>query len=143
MTFRIAFYRGKGNCMDGMIRFWDNGPYSHVELVFSNGYFASASYQDGKRVRKRRIAYNPDNWDFIELPAYLEEKAWAYFLSTEGLPYDLWGQIRFFIMPLEGDETAFWCSEWCAAALGMDEPFRYGPNSLRAALSLLSILQGK
>lgn len=128
-----AFYKGKGNVYNGFIRFWDGGPYSHCELVFSDGLSASASWQDGRKVRGKRIAFNPDHWDFIELPDYLEPAARAYFEKTKGRPYDLIGQIRFLIAPLKGSKHGDWCSEWVPAALGMKDPWRYGPNGLYAA----------
>lgn len=121
--------------MNGLIRFWDNGPYSHAELVLSSGTALSVSYDDGRRVRAKQINFNPDHWDFVEVPADLEMQVMNFFVRTEGKPYDLWGQVRFlFLAPHKGSSEGYWCTEWIAAALGMVDPWRYSPNILYSAV---------
>ena len=48
---RTAFYKGTRPGWQGIysraVRVIDRGPYSHCELVFSDGLSASASYIDG------------------------------------------------------------------------------------------------
>lgn len=137
--FRLAMYKGKGNPFNALVRFWDSGIYSHCELVFSDGLCGSASYQDGRKVRSKFINFNPDHWDFIELPARMEFEARLFLQQTEGIKYDLLGQLRFFVSPFHGQRDKYWCSEWIAAALGMQDPWRYGPNGLYAALTSLKV----
>lgn len=132
---RVAFYKGRGNWFNRFIRFWDGGPYSHCELVFSSGVSASASWQDGRQVRSAFINFRPEHWDFIELPAEWEAPARVFLDKTEGAKYDLVGQVRFFIAPLRGARKGYWCSEWVAAALGFPDPWRYSPNNLFSAVS--------
>jgi hypothetical protein len=135
MAFGVAMYKAKGNLFNGFVRFWDGGVYSHCELVFSDGMCASASYRDGKQVRSKYMSVDDkETWDFIELPEHLEADARKFFEETEGCGYDLVGQIRFLIAPMHGQKQDYWCSEWVAAALGMPESWRYGPNGLAAAL---------
>lgn len=133
--FRIAFYKGKGNLFNGFVRFWDGGKYSHSELVFSDGMSASASWRDGRQVRGKYIDFNPEHWDFVDVPAHMESRARHFFAVTKSAPYDLAGQVRFAIAPLRGSREGYWCSEWVAEALGMPDPWRYGPNGLYAALT--------
>lgn len=135
---KIAFYKGKGNFFNWLIRKWDGGKYSHCELVFSNGFSASASYRDGRQVRAKVIEFNPEHWDFINVPTELEGGALTFLEETNGKPYDLVGQIRFIVAPLTGSKEGYWCSEWVAAALGMPEAWRYSPNSLYAALKYMN-----
>lgn len=130
---KAAFYKGNKTLTGAFIRFWEGGSYSHVELVFSDGSAASASLMDGG-VRQKQINFRPEHWDFVDLPDGLEDEALAFLVQTNGMPYDLIGQIRFLIAPFKGQKEKFWCSEWVAAALGMDQPWRYGPNGLYAAL---------
>jgi hypothetical protein len=127
---KLAFYKAKGNLMNALIRWWDAGIYSHCELVFSDGLSASATFRDGRMVRGKYIEYHPDNWDFVELPDSFEAKAREFYKDTEGMPYDLFGQLRFLFAYSKGNSKAFWCSEWVAQALGLREPWRYGPNGL-------------
>ena len=67
---KLACYKGKrggtAGFFDAAVRWWTRGPYSHVELVFSDGMSASSSMRDGG-VRFKEIEYHPDRWDFIEL----------------------------------------------------------------------------
>lgn len=134
---RAAFYRATRPGWQGLysraVRWVDRGPYSHCELILSDGVSASASWMDGG-VRFKRIDYDPAHWDFIELPAYLEPAARAWFEQNEGEPYDLQGNLRFaFFMVSESPDGRF-CSEALAAALGLREPWRLGPNGLAALL---------
>lgn len=140
MAFGVMFYKAEGRMHNKLIRWWDVGIYSHVELVFSDGMSATASRQDGSRVRMKRIEYDLDRWDFIELPAHLEANARAFFEKTDGLKYDLIGQLRFAFAPYKGRSDRYWCSEWIAEALGMPDPWRYGPNGLYVALKASALL---
>lgn len=132
---QAAFYKGTRPGWQGIysraVRVIDRGPYSHCELVFSDGMSGSASYIDGG-VRFKRIAYDPAHWDFIELPAHLEPYARDWFERNAGAPYDLMGNVRFVLPWLSDSERGWFCSEALGAALGWKEPWRYGPNGAAA-----------
>ena len=135
---RAAFYRATRPGWQGLysqgVRFIERGPYSHCELVFSDGQSASASWMDGG-VRCKRIDYDPAHWDFIELPAHLEPYARDWFERNDGAPYDLLGNVRFVLPWLPDSEQGWFCSEAIAAALRLREPWRLGPNGLAAVLA--------
>ena len=134
---RAAFYKGTRPGLQGIysrgVRFIDRGPYSHCELVFSDGMSGSASYIDGG-VRLKRIDYKPEHWDFIDLPPSLEPYARDWFERNAGAPYDLMGNVRFVLPWLSDSEKGWFCSEAMAAALKLKEPWRFGPNGLAAVL---------
>jgi len=134
---KAAFYSGTRPGLQGLysraVRWIDRGPYSHCELVFSDGLSASASWMDGG-VRFKRIDYNPAHWDFIELPDAAEPYACEWFRANEGAPYDLMGNVRFVLPWLSDSEKGWFCSEAMAAALKIKEPWRFGPNGLAALL---------
>jgi hypothetical protein len=131
--FRSASYKGTRPGLAGvynrLVRFVDNGPYSHGELVFSDGMSASASWMDDG-VRFKQINFNPALWDFIDLPPEKEAAARQWFIDHEGEPYDLPGNLRFFCGIIREADRGWFCSEAKAAALGLTEPWRYGPNGL-------------
>ena len=141
---RAAFYKATRPGWQGIysraVRWIDRGPYSHCELVFSDGLSGSASYIDGG-VRLKRIDYNPAHWDLVDLPASLEPYARDWFERNAGAPYDLMGNVRFVLPWLADSERGWFCSEAIAAALGWAEPWRFGPNGLSALLR--SILKGE
>lgn len=134
-----AFYKGIRPGLQGIysraVRLVDRGPYSHCELVFSDGISASASWIDGG-VRLKRIDYNPEHWDFIALPAHLEDAARQWFTDHEGRGYDLLGNLRFVFWMVRESDKDWFCSEAVGAALGMSEAWRLGPNGLAAALKI-------
>lgn len=134
---RLALYKSTRPGLQGiysrLARWIDGGPYSHCELVFSDGLSASASFIDGG-VRFKAIDYDPAHWDFIELPFYLEPDARQWFAANEWAGYDLIGNLKF-VMPLIPHSKSRWfCSEAIAEALGMADSWRYGPNGLAAAI---------
>lgn len=137
MGFRAAFYRGIRPGLAGVynrgVRRIDNGPYSHSELIFSDGLSGSASWMD-KGVRLKQIVYDPSKWDFIDLPRELEAAARQWFIDHEGEPYDLRGNVRFLCGVVRESEKGKFCSEATMAALGFSEPWRYGPNGAAAIL---------
>ena len=134
---KAAFYKGTRPGLQGIysraVRVIDRGPYSHCELVFSDGLSASASWVDGG-VRFKQIDYNPAHWDFVALPEAAEPYARDWFEFNMGLPYDLMGNVRFVLPWLADSERGWFCSEAMAAALGWAEPWRFGPNGLAALL---------
>jgi hypothetical protein len=138
MTFSAAFYKstrpGLAGIYNRLIRWWDNGKYSHCELIFSDGRAASASYLDGG-VRFKQIDFRPERWDFILLPDYMEDQARQWFIDHEGDKYDLIGNLRFALDFLPDNKNKWFCSEALAAAIGISEPWRLGPNGLAAVLN--------
>src|SRR3990172_2860488 len=107
---RAAFYKGTRPGIAGaynrVVRAWESGAHSHVELVFSDGVAASASLMD-KGVRFKCIEWNADNWDFIELPQFSENRARGWFIENDGAPYDLLGQLHFIALPVQGADDKF------------------------------------
>lgn len=137
---QAAFYKATRPGWQGIysraVRWIDRGPYSHCELVFSDGMSGSASYIDGG-VRLKRIDYDSDHWDFIDLPHSLEPYARDWFERNAGAPYDLMGNVRFVLPIVPASLSGWFCSEAMAAALKLKEPWRFGPNGLAALLPRL------
>ena len=135
---QLALYKATRPGLQGiysrLARWIDGGPYSHCELVFSDGVSASASFIDGG-VRFKQIDYDPAHWDFIDLPANMEAQAREWFEQHEGAGYDLIGNLTFVLWFIPHSKSRWFCSEAVAAALGMPEPWRYGPCGLASALS--------
>lgn len=140
MSFRIAFYKGTRPGIAGIynrgVRLWTRGPYSHVELIFSDGIAASASFADGG-VRFKSIEFDPTHWDIIDLPAEWEASARAYFEAHEGEKYDLLGNLHFVIGAVADSRDRKFCSEAVAGALDLGDPWRYEPNALFSAVTRL------
>jgi len=132
---QVAFYKGTRPGFQGvysrLVRWVDRGPYSHCELVFSDGMSGSASFIDGG-VRLKQIDYSPQNWDIFNLPDHLEPAARAWFEAHKGEPYDLLGNLQFVFWLVREAPTGWFCNEACGAAIGLLEPWRLGPNGFAA-----------
>ena len=130
--FAVAFYKGTRPGIQGLysflVRWWTRSPYSHCEMIFSDGISASSSFLDGG-VRFKDITYNPDHWDIVELPIQLEQSARNWFVQHEGESYDLIGNLGFVIGSVDDAKRKWFCSEAIMAALGVEEPGKFSPST--------------
>lgn len=138
---RVAFYKairpGMAAIYSHGVRIITKSIYSHCELIFNNGIAASSSFMDGG-VRMKAIDFDPEKWDFIDLPDSYEEKAMQWFRDHDGQGYDLVGNLHFIISVVGDDKNKWFCSESIGAALGLTNPWRFDPGTLYATLKLLS-----
>lgn len=137
---RVAFYKsirpGFLGIYSRLVRWIDRGIYSHCELVFEEGLAASASYMDGG-VRFKHIEFDPQHWDFVEIPDKYYKNALAWFQTEEGKPYDLKGNFRFLLWFVPQDPHAWFCNESVSEALGIEQGWRLGPNGFYSVLKAL------
>ena len=142
---KCAFFKatlpGVQGLYSRLVRWIDRGAYSHCELVFSDGMCASSSFLD-HGVRFKRIEFDASRWDVVEICGN-EADARAWFNAHAGDPYDLIGTARFIFGAIPPSQNKWFCSEAVAAALGMRDPWRYGPCGLFAALSVPSLIERK
>ena len=140
----LALYKGRKRgktprelwqrLMDWAVRWATNGQYSHCEIAvkhsFADDYHCySASLRDGG-VRSKTMPLPADKWDLIPVnqqDAYID--VLHYFAQTRGKPYDFIGACGV-VLGIKGSLKKWFCSEWCAAALGLQYPDRYSPQAL-------------
>jgi len=140
MTVTLAFYKGRGNSVfqrfqDGIIRSVTRGIYSHVELISGDAMHGqtavclSASGRDGG-VREKRILLKPESWDLVSMP--LASEAPCQFIRDRlGARYDYAGLMLSQVLAFgRHDPDKWFCSEICAAALGLPNPQRVSPQFL-------------
>jgi hypothetical protein len=76
---RLVFCRGPGDPITRIIRLLTHGPYSHVEIQFTNGkkFFSSGhgEYQGVHIVNDKKV-YGP-LWDSVVIPATQEQEGAA------------------------------------------------------------------
>lgn len=140
--FGMMFYKGTRPGIPGIynriVRAWDKGPFSHMEVVFSDGMAASSSFED-RGVRFKEIKFSNDRWEFVQLPTSLESMARQYFVDRAGkVKYDLLGNLHFIVGFISESKNKEFCSESGAASIGLQEPWRYTPNSLHRVVQRLS-----
>ena len=139
-----AWYQPKvaaARLSDWIIRTLTGSPYSHCELAVLipplNGDpddhtvfdCYSSSIRDGG-VRLKTMPLPADKWDLIPVnrqDVYID--VLNYFAQTRGKPYDFIGACGV-VLGINGSLKKWFCSEWCAAALGLQYPDRYSPQAL-------------
>jgi hypothetical protein len=140
---RLASYTGTRPGWAGLfnraVRAWLVIPYSHSELVFSDGMAFSCSWLDGG-ARFKRIEFSPEHWDVIDIPATYDEaitRQWAQAMVDRGTAYSLLILAAFVVPPLlrlVGQRREV-CSTAIALALGIKDQRRFDPAELAAHLS--------
>lgn len=65
MKAKLAFYKGKGNWVDLLIRVFTHSKYSHVEIVHNKDWYSSSPRDGGVRVKQ--IVDDGNGWDFVEV----------------------------------------------------------------------------
>lgn len=142
MAIYLALYKGKGNGVDRLVRFFTKGQYSHCEIAVKKsrveGHYDyqewfecySASPRDnGVRSKIINVA-DRMKWDLIALKDVSEAQIQAYFARTKGRKYDFWGAIGV-VLGFKQKREKFFCSEWCFNALRhSDQGWRFSPNQL-------------
>lgn len=141
---KIAFYTGTRPGLAGiynrLVRWWTRSPYSHAEIIFTDGMAASSSFADGG-VRFKRIDFDPTHWDFVEIEAD-EASVRHWFAEREGRAYDLMGNVGFVLGFVPDGQDKFSCAESVAASLGYQEPWRFSPAILHSVTSSQITLAG-
>lgn len=110
-----------------LICWWTNSPYSHCELVVG-GTAHSSSIRDGG-VRAKQIEFD-EHWELMPLPWAHECNVISLYAETANEPYGWVDLILHQLFNKRGDAPGWFCSEWCAAALGLPEPTRFSPGDL-------------
>lgn len=125
----LAFYKGKGNFYDKLIRWWTNSKYSHVELAANDGWWYTSSPRDGGVV-KRKMGYNSEHWQFVPVRLTKSEVE-KFYQETKGSKYDWLGIVFSQVLPLKQHSKQKWfCSEWCGSVLGYANSNQLSPEDL-------------
>ncbi|MGA3239271.1 MAG: hypothetical protein ABSG03_23600 [Bryobacteraceae bacterium] len=111
---KLVFYYGPGDMVSKIIRLLTHGPYSHVELQFTDGcrFFASGhGIYTGTHMICDRKVYAP-NWDQVLIPATeeQEEAAERYIFHLIGFPFDFRGMVGFLLPFIDRRRKAKYCS---------------------------------
>ena len=144
----LALYRGRrdgsgwrvwaARFTDWLTRCLTRGRYSHCEIAVRlpetedepQYECYSASVRDGG-VRLKTMPLPAEKWDLIALPDGVQERLPGLWQATQGQSYDLPGALGIAFRLPENCRRWF-CSEWCAQAIGLPESWRFSPNDLAA-----------
>jgi len=137
----LAVYKGKGKLFNRLIRLWTRSRYSHCELVMPDGRWLSASAMDGG-VRAKHIELDFEHWELIPLPWADAKLIESVFARHKGKGYDWLGILLAQFLPLGIDsKSRMFCSEFCAAALGLQRAApRFSPVLLNEVVKRINCL---
>jgi len=132
---QLAFYKGRTRLFNRFVCWWTAGPYSHVEAMFESCLFehaqehlcASSSFLDGG-VRFKRIVLDPAKWDILDVPTLSGSQSRQWFNTHTGHPYDVLGLLST-SCPIRHSRLAWFCNEAIGASAGLQEAWRFNPNS--------------
>ena len=137
---KIHFYKAKeGNLKDKLIGLVS--VFSHVELEINNICYSSSNRDDG--VRSKIIdTTDSQKWVTFEFKEYIDtNKCLAYFYSVERQEYD-WTNIfltQLIKLNVQSDNKQI-CSEFVANCLGLENAYKYSPESLFYKLKELNYI---
>src|ERR1041384_603850 len=113
---KLAFHKGSA-IFSRAIEYGTHSPYSHAELLFSDGLSFSARAERTPAVDI--IAPEFDRaWDFVTIPERYDEPAVRQWCEAQrGKGYD-WAEDIAFVLPfIKEDSNKLMCSGCCTAAL--------------------------
>lgn len=129
MKVHLALRKNDTRIGAKLIQWWTGSIYSHCELVV-DGVCYSSSIMD-KGVRAKVIELEPDKWDVIDLPWVRAADVLAYFKATDSYTYGWFSLVASQLFNRnQADNDSQFCSEWCAAAIGVKDPSMYSPSAL-------------
>ena len=130
----VYFYKGKKRVFNRLVSWWTGGKYSHVEILL-DGLSYSSSTMDGG-VRAKQIDFNDGNWDKLIIKGFDPVKAKQWFIEHDSAKYDYAGLFGFIFRVFQGQEGKYFCSEAVGESLGIQDAWRYCPNTLHSALNI-------
>lgn len=127
----IAFKKCENDFLDKCIKFFTKSEFVHCELVscLSNDRFYGYSSYPGEGVRAKYIDYDKTKWEFINLKNLKTQDVKEFYEKTKGSKYDYLGVLGF-VFGNPDNPNRYFCSEWCAKALGLNNPSRISPGWL-------------
>ena len=141
----LAFYKGKGDWLDWLIRLFTRSKYSHVEYVQDSTAMDdqgrhecwSSSFRDGG-VRVKPILLGDEKWDLVPVLNFGHDLQ-VYFELKKGAKYDYLGILFSQIFAIHWQQKSKWfCSELISEALGYPAPESFSPGHLSHVVDLLN-----
>lgn len=122
MKVTIAFYKGEGDVLNKIVRWWTKSKYSHAEMILNDQetWISISPKLLSKIDSTRKFFASNAEWDFIPLEVNEEQYQTIldFFKETRGSRYDWIGMLFSQFLPFRiKTENRWYCSEWIAYAL--------------------------
>ena len=75
MKVWIALYKGEGDFVNKVVRWWTKSDYSHAELILNDKqtWIGISPFIKARLVLRKVSNYEPSNWDFYEIDINQEQ----------------------------------------------------------------------
>ena len=122
MKVWIALYKGEGDLVNKIVRWWTKSEYSHAELVLNDKqtWIGISPFIKARLVQRKVHNYDPTKWDFYEIPVNQEQHnlIMDFYNLTKEAQYDWIGMLASQFLPCRIKHKSRWyCSEWISYAL--------------------------
>jgi len=122
VEIKVAFYKGQGNFINKIVRWWTKSGYSHAELILPDGitWLGISPFLKSKVASRKKLIIEHSDWDFVVLQVTQEQVdiIMEFFEDTENNGYDWVGMLLSQFLPCKIKHRERWyCSEWIAYAL--------------------------
>lgn len=122
MHIWIALYKGQGNTINSLVRWWTKSVYSHAELILSDRktWVGISPFLKAEITKTSIDTHNKNDWDFYKIPVTQEQHTVIinFYNLTEGTRYDWVGMLLSQFLPFHIKQKNKWyCSEWILYAL--------------------------
>ena len=127
----LAFKVKAETLVERLIAFFTGSSKVHCELVTSlyKDQFFGYTSMPFEGVTKHWVRYEPDAWEFLKIPDTECVNVLDFYEKTKNRRYDYLGCLGF-VFGNPDDPSRYFCSEWCAECLGLENPSKYTPNDL-------------
>ena len=138
---QVGFYKGKGDIVNKLVRLRTRSEYSHCGIVIrheNNVQFLTSSFRHRGVVKHDKCVDN-GQWDFLTVGWVSESQILEFYERTKTLKYDFKGALIGQLLKSDHhDRDKYFCSEWCAEALGILDSWRYSPVDLYNTLTTIN-----
>lgn len=143
----VAFYKHKRPCnnvrntiyriVDEIIKLFSKGKYSHCEIavdIGNNNYNCYTSSNLDGGVRCKVMPLPTERWDLVEINNIAYSDIRQFYKKTLGCKYDFFGAVGV-ILKFGNNKKRYFCSEWCAELLKLQNPHKISPVKLHKILT--------
>ena len=132
MNSYIAFKIKSSSFFEKVVSYFTHSSIVHCEIVTDKkpSMFLGYSSIPFNGVCGRWTAYKQDEWEFIQIDNSKLKKLKDFFAKTNGKKYDYAGCLGIFLKNDINDADKYFCSEWVASVLGIENPQKITPSKL-------------
>jgi len=122
VKIQIAFFKGEGNWVNSVVRWWTNSIYSHAEIILPDGYtwIGISPFLKSRVDERKKIFFKHKDWDFVDIEITEDQHniIMEFYEDTKGQGYDWIGMLLSQFLPCKIKHKKRWyCSEWISYAL--------------------------